>query len=361
LGKLLYFVSGHGYGHAVRSSLVIAELYKLGITCEIASNAPKSIFDCNLKGVEFGYRHLVSDYGVVQKDFATNDLSATLREWTRLLDSQKDWIEKQKKTASEVKPSAIVSDTSPLPLTLAGELSLPSILITTFTWDWILRAYEDDDVSFEMLADRVGELYREPDLVITTPFNYSLPGFKNLKRVGMIARKSLLSQKELRLKLQLDELPTVLVSFGGFGTRNVKGMELERIDSHQFLFLNGEPETRSGNIISFCDRDVFHADLVRASDFVLTKPGYGIICESVLNQTPVIYTSRSKFAEYELLANEMKKYLPTKFINHKKLFSGELGDLLSQKFAISWDNLKTDSGDGAVCSAKLIAEQIGEK
>ena len=44
-----------------------------------------------------------------------------------------------------------------------------------------------------------------------------------------------------------------------------------------------------------------YEDLVAACDVVATKPGYGIIAECVANRTAILYTSRGRFVEYDVL------------------------------------------------------------
>ena len=50
-------------------------------------------------------------------------------------------------------------------------------------------------------------------------------------------------------------------------------------------------------------------DLVRAADVVVTKPGYGIISEAIANDAALLYTSRGRFVEYDVLVKEMPRYL----------------------------------------------------
>ena len=52
-----------------------------------------------------------------------------------------------------------------------------------------------------------------------------------------------------------------------------------------------------------------YEDLVHAVDVVLTKPGYGIIADCVANGTAMLYTSRGRFAEYDVMVEQMPRYL----------------------------------------------------
>ena len=65
-----------------------------------------------------------------------------------------------------------------------------------------------------------------------------------------------------------------------------------------------------------------YEDLVRAVDAVATKPGYGIIAECIANGAAVLYTSRGRFAEYDVMVREMPRYLRCGFISNVDLYAG---------------------------------------
>ena len=63
-----------------------------------------------------------------------------------------------------------------------------------------------------------------------------------------------------------------------------------------------------------CGRNIRYEDLVRASDVVITKPGYGIVAECIANKVPVLYTSRGEFPEYEILVRALEENLNTGYL-----------------------------------------------
>ena len=54
---------------------------------------------------------------------------------------------------------------------------------------------------------------------------------------------------------------------------------------------------------------------------VVSKPGYGIISECIANDAALLYTSRGHFPEYDVLVDQMPKYLRTAFVSHDALFA----------------------------------------
>ena len=65
-----------------------------------------------------------------------------------------------------------------------------------------------------------------------------------------------------------------------------------------------------------------YQDLVAAADVVVTKPGYGIVSECVANGTPLLYTSRGAFVEYDVFVAEMPRVLRCRFMPQEDLRAG---------------------------------------
>lgn len=355
--QILYYVSGHGFGHAVRSALVVRELYRLGFQCHIVTSAPKFIFQKNLSDTPFHYHYKESDIGVSQRGSLEIDLPATLRGWEACLAGEVEWMEDQLDLCREIKPAAVVSDIVPFAFPLARRAGLPSFLVTTFTWDWVLDFYKEDDPALGEIASRLAAYYLEAHSMIYTPLSFGLPPIKNRRFVSLMGKRSPFTREELVDKLDLDERPAFLVSFGGFGLRETEKMKLEEMTDFQFLFLSGKRE-RKGNVITFSGDEAAHEDLVAVSRAVITKPGYGISCEAILNRVPMIYTSRGKFAEYEPLVEEIARYIPTRYISQEELFSGGLRPCLEIPPEFSKD-LLTDTGYGATGAGEAIMKSIG--
>ena len=333
---------------------MIRELYKKGVRCTIISSARKYIFDVNLKNVDFDYHFIESDVGVSQKTTFDLDIAATYDGWTKQLSGEADWVRKIIELAEKERPDAVVSDIVPSAFVFAQKARLPSFLIATFTWDWIVAYYSDADPRFTALASELHDRYMMAESMIYTPLSFSLPPVEPKRKVSLIGKRSVHSREELRDRLRLDERPAFLVSFGGLGVSGVEKMLLRKMGEYQFMFLGSEP-SRKGNVITFTDSEVPHEDLVMASDAVVTKPGYGVCAEAILCRRPIIYTSRGRFAEYEPLAKEAANYIPMRYISNEELFSGGLKEKLADLPQFH-DGLLTDSGNGALEVATLLVE-----
>jgi L-arabinokinase len=141
-----------------------------------------------------------------------------------------------------------------------------------------------------------------------------------------------------RLGLPADR-PVALVSFGGYGARDLPLDRLDCLDRWTVAFTSAPEERRTrGRLHVIADADVYEAglryeDLVRAVDAVVTKPGYGILSECIANRTALVYTSRGRFVEYDVLVREMPRYLRCAYLDHDALFGGRWGAALDAAVA----------------------------
>src|SRR5262249_23764997 len=117
--------------------------------------------------------------------------------------------------------------------------------------------------------------------------------------IPFIARRSTRDRAETRRAIGVDadeRRPVVLPSFGAYGA----ALPLDEV-------------RRAGRLIVLDpDRvpDGFrYQDLVAAADVVVSKPGYGIVSECVANDTPLLYTSRGRFIEYDVFVAGMPRIL----------------------------------------------------
>jgi L-arabinokinase len=71
-----------------------------------------------------------------------------------------------------------------------------------------------------------------------------------------------------------------------------------------------------------------YEDLVAASDVVITKPGYGILSECASTGTAMLYTSRGRFREYDVLVDALARMVRSRFIAQDDLFAGRWREAL---------------------------------
>ncbi|HQU42090.1 MAG TPA: glycosyltransferase family protein, partial [Pirellulales bacterium] len=137
--QILYYVSGHGYGHATRTSEILRSLVTLRPDCtlHVRSNVPPHLFD----GIERVRYHACSrslDPGVVEEsDSLGVDVPGTLNAIERYYCEREQHVAQEVRWVAEHDISLIVADFPPLAGEVAAACGLPCLGIGNFTWDWI--------------------------------------------------------------------------------------------------------------------------------------------------------------------------------------------------------------------------------
>ena len=189
-----------------------------------------------------------------------------------------------------------------------------------------------------------------PDLIVNLGMCGGFENFSNVRDIPFIARHSTRTREEVckLLKIPTDK-PIILSSFGGYGLPGLDTDLLSKFKKYTVITTANVSMSRArkdtplvekkGSFISIneeamYDHGVRYEDLVLAAEAVVTKPGYGIIAECIANDTAMLYTTRGHFPEYDILVEEMPKYVRSAFFSHDDLFNGKwethLDKLLNQ-------------------------------
>jgi hypothetical protein len=347
---IVFYVSGHGFGHASRSIEVInAVLAKRPETrIGVRTSAPRWLFDLTVKG-KVAFSTLECDTGVVQIDALNLDEADTIRRASAFHSDLVTRAASETRVLRELGAGLIVGDIPPLAFAVGAAAGIASIGIGNFTWDWVYSEYPRVRLAPSLLPAIRGA-YSKASMALRLPLSAGFESFSNVKDIPFIARHSTRTREEVckALKLPTDK-PIVLASFGGYGLPGLETDTLTKFKKYTVITTASIPmgrtkkETpiaeRKGSYVSINEEGMYDAgvryeDLVQAAEAVVTKPGYGIIAEAIANDAAVLYTSRGHFPEYEVLVEEMPKYVRSAFISHDDLFAGKweghLDKLLAQ-------------------------------
>jgi hypothetical protein len=320
--RLVFYITGHGFGHASRTIEVINALLTLepALGIYIRTSTPRWLFDVTVKG-RFTYDHCECDPGMVQIDSVRLDEEASIARAVRFIASFEDRVAGEAARLAELRPGLVVADIPALGIAAAARAGVPAIALGNFTWDWIYSAYPGT----ERVIDALAAAYSQATLALRLPMWGGFGAFSTIIDLPFVARHSLRTVEDTRTYLRLaPDTRVVLPSFGGHG--------LEGLD-HVAQKLDGY------DVISEIDEKRLYADgfryedLVRAADVVVTKPGYGIIAECLANDTAILYTDRGRFIEYDVLVAAMPRFLRCAYIGHNDLFAGRWQEHLDSVLA----------------------------
>jgi hypothetical protein len=327
VSSVFFYISGHGFGHASRQVEVINAFGALetGADIVIRTSAPLWLFDRTVD-VPFTVVDGSVDTGVVQIDSLRLDEAATLERagefYAALVDTVRDEVARLREYGARL----VIADAPPLGCAAAAAAGIPSVVCSNFTWDWI---YEGYDAPPDLIL-RIQEAYRKADAGWRLPMHGGFETFTRIVDIPFIARRARHSRADVRtlLKLPLDR-PLALSSFGGYGVQDFDAVTLDCLDRVGVVLTERDapsrPPQRGVSVVDEAQlymSGLRYEDLVAAVDVVVTKPGYGIISECIANGTAMLYTSRGRFVEYDVLVREMPRYLRCSFLPVEDLLAG---------------------------------------
>lgn len=365
---IVFYVSGHGYGHASRAIEVINALIAQRPETRIGvrTAAPRWLFDLTVKG-RVTFSHLESDTGIVQGDAVSLDEADSIRRAAAFHTDLVTRAATETRVLREINAGLVVGDIPPLAFAVAHAAGLPSIAIGNFTWDWIYADYPRVRLAPSLLPAIRGA-YAKGMMALRLPMHGGFEGFGNIRDIPFIARHATKSREEVVKALKLPgDKPIVLVSFGGYGLSSLDSDQLAKMRKYTVVTTTNVPlgrnrkdaSERKGAFISLPEEAVYDAgvryeDLVAAAEAVVTKPGYGIVSECIANDTAMLYTSRGHFPEYDVIVRELPQYVRSAFIDHNDLFAGKWEPHLDKLLAQPKPKKKADTTGAQVAADALL-------
>jgi L-arabinokinase len=356
--SVAFYISGHGFGHASRQVEIINRLAarRPDLRILIRTAAARWLLDRTVKP-RFDLDPRPVDTGVVQIDSLHLDETATIaaaRDFYATFDARAD---DEARRLIEEDVVLVVSDAPPLACAAAARAGVPSVVVSNFTWDWIYEGYEgheghEGDSGF---IETIRKAYRDADAAWRLPMHGGFAAFKTIVDVPFVARHAMHAPEETRRRLGLpSNRRLVLPTFGGY---SVDGLKLDALDI--------DTPGSGWQIAQVPDAAIYDAglryeDLVRAVDVVLTKPGYGTLSECIANHTAVVYTSRGRFAEYDVLVRDMPKYLRCAYLDNDSLLAGRWRAALDAALAAP-EPPQHPRTDGAVIIADMICARVDRR
>lgn len=339
--NIVFYISGHGFGHASRSIELIRALTRRqpGVHITVKTFAPSWLFE-RVSGVT--YQQFEADVGITQTDSVTIDIADTT---SRARDFYRDFERRADDEAASLRASdtrLVLGDVPPLAHAVAARVGVPSVAVSNFTWDWIYEGYAAFENVAPSVIQTIRDAYRECTLALRLPMHGGFASMSRVTDVPMIARRSARSRAETRRAAGVpDDRPFVLASFSGYGL----DVPFDQIARREGLTVVSSPFAPAPPLE--------YEDLVAAADVVISKPGYGIISECVANETPLLYTSRGQFAEYDVFVAEMPRVLRCRFMPQEDLRAGRWREHIEALLAQS-DPPERARIDGAEVAAGLV-------
>jgi L-arabinokinase len=261
----------------------------------------------------------------------------------------------------------VIADAPPLAAAAAAAAGVPAVVCANFTWDWIYGGYPGPLASAPDLIPAIQDAYRQAEGGWRLPMHGGFDAVAPVVDVPFVARHARADRSvdDVRRALRLPAgRRLALVSFGGYG---VKDLPLDRLDCvpEWGVVIAGpaaDVTTLPAGLIGLPEERIYaqnlrYEDLVRAVDVVVTKPGYGIISDCLANDTAMLFTSRGRFLEYDVLVAGIPRILRSRYLEMEALLAGRWRGAL-EALAASPAPPERPRTDGARVVAAMIAGRL---
>lgn len=329
--SIVYYITAHGYGHGARSTDILRALAaaRPDLPIIVTTDLPEVFIRNRLNGAKIQLRRGAFDVGMVQLDSIRVDVAATLR---KALELQRRWeslVQAETRFLQEQGAELVVSDIAAIPLVAAKSAGIPALAMSNFAWDWIYSEFVDLDPAWKGIVEQFAAGYAQADLLLRLPFAEPMQAFPRKEDVSLLATPGQARRRELaELTGANTDKRWVLLSFTSLEWGKSALRRLQQYDQYEFFSVL--PLAWPGSRVHAVDAaKISFADTLASADVVISKPGFGLVSECIVNHKPLIYADRSQFAEYRLLEEGIKRYLQAEHIPQEKLYAGDLAEALA--------------------------------
>ena len=353
------YLTPHGNGHAVRMCDIVRALRRQHphLRIVLVARHPADFLRSRLGDVTVEIRADAFDTGMVQLDSVRSDPEASLAAaldllatWPARVRSEAEWIERER-------ISAVVCDIPAIPLEAARRVGRPALAAGNFSWNWIYEHAAQRDPRWRPVAAAFRRAYGLADLLIRLPFHEPMDAFPVRQDVGLVASPGRPCRPKLAAATgaALDST-WVLLSFSSLAWSPEALSRAAASPGIEWFTVR----PLEWNVPQFhaVDRRRFpFADVLASCDVVLTKTGFGIVSECIVNQKPMVYVHRAEWPESALLVEGIRRFARGVELPADRLYAGDLTPAVAAALRAPppADALPTD---GAERAADLIAAAV---
>ena len=353
---IIYYVTSHGYGHAVRTA-AIANAFSENVRITFRTALPEAFFREELRR-DFSYAPAAFDCGCVQNDGLNVDIKKTLSAYRAIAKKNSSLLESEARWCRAQKADAVVSDIVPFAFDVAEKCGVPSAAVANFTWYDIYEEYVREFPEYASDLENILCQYARASLLLALEPALPMGYFKNRTAVPPTGRKGRNCRAEILRRYGLGpEKHLGLIYFGPFGITGVDFGRLEGFAEWEFFSvcpIDGAPS----NCHCIPKSDFPYQDLTASADLMVCKLGYGAVAEAMIHGTPLLYLPRAHFAEFPVLDAAVRSWGGGYPLSHEAFAALDWGPALAA--VIERGRLRPcPSGGAGLCAAAIEKLQAG--
>jgi len=358
--KTLFYISGHGFGHATRIAAIMKALIDRDASAQlyVKTRAGRLLFE-GVPNSCLHYYDKMIDAGVIERDIFSQDVPATLSRCIEINSSKGDIVREEAGFAKTEDIDVIVSDIPPLASDIGQSADIPTVAVGNFSWDFIYDPYVHLYPEFAGLVDEMRISYGKTNLLLRLPFHHEMEAFPRQRDIPLVVRRRTVESEETKVRLGIPlgrSRPVVFLALRMSDASVRKGLD-DLVRSDQFLLLSTErlsgADEGKVRIVPPEMRITEFPNIMGASDVVISKLGYGMASECVAARTALMYPPREDFAEHAVLESSIEQTLPSYCMPKKDFLDGKWSSHVKKflRRGFTWTDTRTD---GAEVAAEII-------
>jgi len=335
--RILFYVSGHGYGHATRTSEVLRALVaeQPDWTIHVRSNVPPHLM-AGIGRVEYHPSSESLDPGVVEEaDSLGVDIAATLEQVQRHYGCREERVASEARWVADHDISLIVADFPPLAGQVAAASGVPCVGLGNFTWNWIYEPFFGDGAPRHLLS-WIRDSYAPMACWLRLPFSHSEEGesIRRVVDVPLVARRPRREPADVLRQLNIDPAdgrPRIVLAMRGRIPPTVRAAVADANPDWLFLHFDDRNVGSRGNERAVTlTGDLLFTDVLNACDAAVSKFGYGMVSECITARKRLLCPPRRSFREDEIFEREVHRQLRLARISRDDFLAGRWSQPLGQ-------------------------------
>lgn len=346
--KIAYFITQHGYGHAVRSAQIINALPPY-IEVVIISAVEKDFFKRSITR-SYAYKKKGFDVGCVQTDSLNIDIKKTLQAYQKRYRKNQETLPDETAFLKSEAIDLVVTDSASFPLVLANSANIPGILLASFTWVEIYRPYVKQYPDFTPILNTMAQEYAKATLHLRPPLCLDIAYGKYKIDVPLIAPKGRDIKSKLIASIGIFPSKYLAVLYLGSYGLEVSFDNLAQYDDWHFVTFE-PPPLEHPNYTLLERKSWRYEDVVASSDAVIGKLGYGLLSTCMAAGIPLLYPGRTHFVEHTALDEAAQTWGGGISISDENFYGLNLGTGLEKA---TQEKPKIAPANGAQAAARII-------
>ena len=325
--NIAYYITSHGYGHGVRTCSIVNKLPS-DARLILKTMLPEQFFRKEITR-PFEYVSEAFDCGCIQTDGVTVDIQRTIDAYTAIASANAALLSKEVAWCAANAIDVIVSDIVPFAFDVAAKAAIPAVAVTNFTWYDIYADYITVHPEFAPVLSSIQKQYSYADALLALEPALPMSYFKHRIKIPPVGRIGNSIREQLCITLGIDPQKKLgLIYTGTFGMDTMPWKNLERFTDWHFLGVYPLPGAPA-NFTRLSEKMFQYHDIIASVDAMISKIGYGVYAECLLNGLPLLYVPREDFAEYPVLEAGIKTWGHGIGLNKNDFYTLEWDDALA--------------------------------